>query len=306
LTARSHGMGVEETSGCPDRSPSRPSQQPPPADSHGIQRGAPRAGSRRNRGGRPARPPPRSPPATTVCAQPDPRPQGTPRILVPPPWGFGTSTARHRRAGSRLPEESRFQNLVQACSSDRTSNSATVTGGPRRVRPLFALTFSHASQTARFEISERLARCFQLVHATSSSRQPLELIERTQSRTTRPLRSALITRASRRYYEAGSASAPPRRYSAPCGSAARGDSLPDGPRTRDRPVFRDAPSSCSVRKPADPGSRRLHAGHHLASKADIRQAHPRSRPKHPGFDVVLGFSARQQRFARASAFPVPA
>src|SRR5213076_533701 len=61
--------------------------------------------------------------------------------------------------------------------------------------PLFALTFSHASQTARFEISNGLPGAF-----NSSTRlllqKALELIERTQSRTTRPLRSALITRSS--------------------------------------------------------------------------------------------------------------
>src|SRR6266704_661186 len=60
--------------------------------------------------------------------------------------------------------------------------------------PLFALTFSHASQTARLDISNGLPGNF-----SSSTRllpESFWLIERTQPRTARPLRSALITRAS--------------------------------------------------------------------------------------------------------------
>ena len=72
------------------------------------------------------------------------------------------------------------------------SNSATVTP-PTPGAPLFVLTFSHASQKARFQMSNGLPSAF-----NSSTRlllqAALELIERTQSRTTRPLRSAPAAR----------------------------------------------------------------------------------------------------------------
>src|ERR1019366_2271209 len=139
------------TSGCPDRSPSRsPSTDagrrlPHPA------RGAP-AGSRGDRGGRPARPSPPSPPPPPV-APPPPLRGGPPGILVPPPCGFGISTAR-TGGGKQVPEESRFQILYRLFfRSD--SNSAIVTASTPGA-PLLALTFSHASQTACFEIANGL------------------------------------------------------------------------------------------------------------------------------------------------------
>src|SRR6266576_3047140 len=60
--------------------------------------------------------------------------------------------------------------------------------------PLFALTFSHASQTARFEISNGLPGDFS--PSTRLLPENFWLIERTRPRTTRPLRSAPITGAS--------------------------------------------------------------------------------------------------------------
>src|SRR5437762_4908963 len=60
--------------------------------------------------------------------------------------------------------------------------------------PLFALTFSHASQTARFEISNGLPGDFS--PSTRLLPENFWLIERTRPRTTRPLRSAPITEAS--------------------------------------------------------------------------------------------------------------
>src|SRR6266576_1855593 len=60
--------------------------------------------------------------------------------------------------------------------------------------PLFALTFSHASQTARCEISNGLPGDFS--PSTRLLPENFWLIERTRPRTTRPLRSAPITGAS--------------------------------------------------------------------------------------------------------------
>jgi len=62
-----------------------------------------------------------------------------------------------------------------------------------------------------------------------------------------------------------------------------GDSLPDGP-GHETGQYQDAPSPvpCGSRRP---GSRRLHAGHRLASKRMSARLIPES-PKHPGFDVI--------------------
>jgi hypothetical protein len=67
--------------------------------------------------------------------------------------------------------------------------------------------------------------------------------------------------------------------------------------------YRDTPSPvpCGSRRP---GSRRLHAGHHLASKRISARLIPES-PKHPGFDVVLEFR-HVSNDSLALAFPVPA
>ena len=196
-----------------------------------------------------------------------------------------------------MPEESRFQILYRLFfRSD--SNSATVTASTPGA-PLFALTFSHASQTARFEIANGLPGAF-----NSSTRlllqAALELIERTQSRTTRPLRSAPVTRASPLLR-----TGPPARPAtvlSPLRFSRSGNSLPDGP-GHETGQYQDAPSPvpCGSRRP---GSRRLHAGHHLASKRISARLIPES-PKHPGFDVVLGFR-HVSNDSLALAFPVPA
>src|SRR4029077_10643942 len=58
---------------------------------------------------------------------------------------------------------------------------------------------------------------------------------------------------------------------------------------------------CGSRRP---GSLRLHAGHHLASKRISARLIPES-PKHPGSDVVLEFR-HVSNDSLALAFPVPA
>jgi hypothetical protein len=59
-------------------------------------------------------------------------------------------------------------------------------------------------------------------------------------------------------------------------------------------LFRRSPSHvpCKSRRP---GSRRLYAGHHLASNTGSRQAHPEGLPRTPGFDAISRFSTPQQR-----------
>ena len=52
-----------------------------------------------------------------------------------------------------------------------------------------------------------------------------------------------------------------------------------------RSPYRRSPSHvpCKSRRP---GSRRLYAGHHLASNTGTRQAHPERTPRPPGFDAI--------------------
>ena len=100
--------------------------------------------------------------ATTVCATRSAT-VGTPRILVPPPCALGISTAL-TGGGKYVPEDRRFQ-ILYRLPFRSFSNSSTVSPSTPGA-PLFALTFSHASQTAHFEISNGLPGDFQLVHTT--------------------------------------------------------------------------------------------------------------------------------------------
>lgn len=68
---------------------------------------------------------------------------------MPPPWAFSISTAR-TGGGKYDPEDIRFQILYRLFFRS-VSNCAIVCPSTPGA-PLFALTFSHASQTARFEI----------------------------------------------------------------------------------------------------------------------------------------------------------
>src|SRR3954451_2895156 len=74
---------------------------------------------------------------------------GTPRILVPLPCAFSISTAR-TGGGKYDPDDIRFQ-ILNRLFFRSLSNIAIVCPSTPGA-PLFALTFSHASQTARFEI----------------------------------------------------------------------------------------------------------------------------------------------------------
>ena len=112
----------------------------------------------------------------------------------------------------------------------------------------------------------------------------------------RPLRSTPITGASP-LLRAGPP-ARPHRYSTPHSFCCSTHSLsPPVTFPGLRSPYRHTPSHvpCSSRRP---GSRRLHTGHHLASK----RAPARLFPKfyiYPGFDVVSCFSMLHQRIAFA-------
>jgi hypothetical protein len=120
-----------------------------------------------------------STPATTVCAIRSAT-VGTPSIRVPIPCAFATSTAR-TGGGKYVPDDIRFQTLYRLPfrSFSKSATDSPSTPGA----PLLALTFSHASQTARLEISNGLPGDF-----SSSTRllpENIWLIERTQPRTAR-------------------------------------------------------------------------------------------------------------------------
>ena len=143
--------------------------------------------------------------------------------------------------------------------------------------PLFALTFSHASQTSRFEISNGLPGDF-----SSSTRLLPENfpVDRTNTATNDPAPSlrphyrGFTTTTSR------SASAPRDGTQPP-----RFQPLGDLPLARRGPAGVSGHAFSVPRESRRPGSRRLHAGHHLASKRTPAKLIPGSF-QHPGFDVT--------------------
>ena len=98
------------------------------------------------------------------------------------------------------------------------------------------------------------------------------LIERTQPRTARPLRSALITRASA-LLRAGPPAHPATVLSPSRHQHRLERSLSPAPRQR-AGQYRDTPSPVP-RGSRRPGSRRLHAGHRLASQRTSARLIPR-------------------------------
>src|SRR5512133_150402 len=78
---------------------------------------------------------------------------GIPNILVPPPCGFGISTAR-TGGGKYVPEDIRFQILYRLFFRSASKSSMDCPSTP--AAPFFALTRLYASQTSPFEISNDL------------------------------------------------------------------------------------------------------------------------------------------------------
>ena len=78
-------------------------------------------------------------------------------MRVPPPCGFGISTAR-TGGGQYDPDDIRFQILYRLFFRSFSNSASDTLSTPGA--PLFARTFSYASQTARFEISNGLSGAF--------------------------------------------------------------------------------------------------------------------------------------------------
>ena len=114
---------------------------------------------------------------------------------MPAPCAFGISTA-FTGGGKYVPEDIRFQILYRLFFRSVSNSSIDSPSTPGA--PLFAFTFCHASQHLPLRDLERLAWCFQLVHATPPG--ITRLTERTQPRTTRPLRSARHYSGLHHYY----------------------------------------------------------------------------------------------------------
>src|SRR5881392_741236 len=122
-----------------------------------------------------------------------------------------------------------------------------------------------------------------------SSRHSRLIIERT--RATRPLRSARVT-GRPHYYETVRPPAP-HRYSGPHSFRCLGFSLsPASPTPGQRHRGEAFPRSALA---PEPGSRHLHAGHHLANKQAPARLIP-GQQLDPGFDVAATLSTRQQWF----------
>ena len=209
---------------------------------HAPPRPAPtvRAGSRRSPGGRSAPPCASRCRATTVCATRSAT-VGTPSILVPAAMRLRYLHRLHRRREVRCPTTSDSRSCTD-CSSDRSRTprcDCPSTPGA----PLFALTFSQASQTSHFEISNGLPGDFsspiELLPDTA------RLIERTSHGRPGPFAPPPITGASP-LLRAG----PPAR---PASVLSPSRCLPLGALPLARPAaggqYRDTPSPRSARKP---------------------------------------------------------
>ena len=185
---------------------------------------------------------------------------GTPRISDPAAMRLRYLHRPHRRR-KVAPRGHPIPDLVQIVLQIRLEllQRAPVHPGA----PLLALTFSDTPPTP--PTSKYQTACL-TTSARPSRLLPddrLRLIERTQPQMTRPLRSTPT--ASSRGFTATtsrSASAPRDGTHSLTVSAAR--ELPLAAPRRGR-QYRDAPSHVPCRS-RRPGSRRLHAGHHLASK----------------------------------------
>ena len=162
---------------------------------------------------------------------------------------------------------------------------------------MLALTCRHASHTISFGITNDFSSGLGILLRLLPGH--FVLVERIAFLISRPLRST-PTPVSRSFTTntGRSASEHRNRYSMPPVSAvstlplAARQYWPAGPDGR----FRRSPSHvpCQSRRP---GSRRLHAGHHLASHRDTRQAHHERTARPLAFDATSIFllTTHQQR-----------
>jgi len=201
---------------------------------------------------------------------------GTPSNLVPPPCGFGISTAR-TGGGNQVPEDIRFHTLYRLPCRSASNSSIDTPSTPGA--PLFALTFSQASLTAHFEISNGLSGDFNSPIATPPEPQrvsvdPMKTATDDPTPSLHPHYRGFTTTTSR------SAS---RTRDGTHTHAIRGllpFTHPGNPNGQCR--IRPSPVPCRSRRP---GSRRLHAGHRLANQRAPARLIPGS-SGYPGFDVT--------------------
>jgi hypothetical protein len=133
---------------------------------------------------------------------------GTPKILVPPPCGFGISTAR-TGGGKYVPEDIRFQIRYKLLL--RSASNSPMDWPSTPAAPSFALTLLYASHTSLFKMSNDLPFGSDL--PTRVLPDQVRLFARTKPRMSQPLRSTPITGASS-LLRAGPP-ARPHRYSTP-------------------------------------------------------------------------------------------
>ena len=148
---------------------------------------------------------------------------------------------------------------------------------------------------------ERLARCFQRVHPTPPG-NTVRLIERTPvthdpAPSLHPHSRSFTTTTSRSASASRDGTLMPGRKNVPTIRALPLTHLPAGRKYRDTP----SPVPLGRRRP---GSRHLHAGHHLANKRHTRQAHP-GVVLTPRFRCHLIYFRHVHSGSLAFAFPVP-
>jgi hypothetical protein len=176
-------------------------------------------------------------------------------VRVPPPCGFGISTAR-TGGGKYDPDDIRFQILYRLFFRSFSKSASDTLSTPGA--PLFARTFSYASQTARFEISNDLSGAF------NSPTQLLPSISRLieQASHERPDPFAPPPLQGLHHYYESVRQRPTASVLNPSRLRAAWDTPSRPPNGRPYP---GAPSPVPHESRRS-GSRRLYAGHRLASK----------------------------------------
>src|SRR6266516_5988323 len=192
---------------------------------------------------------------------------GTPSTRTPRPCGLGISTA-FTAGGKYVPEDIRFHIRYRLFLRSFSKSSIVTPSTP--AAPLIGLDSLVCLPHELLGNRERLVLRVRRVHPIPPSQAgcPNEHIPDEPA----PFAVPSTTRASsllRAGPPAGPATVLDVSRFPPL------DALPLATRTPGRQQCRDPPSQVP-RRSRRPGSRRLHAGHRLASKRDTRQAHPRT------------------------------
>ena len=179
----------------------------------------------------------------------------------------------HRRREVR-PRRHPIPDPVQAVVPIRVEIVDRLPVHPRRtlVRLDAPVRLPHQSRRNVKRLNRRRTR---LAHSSPPTRTQVPwLLEYTNLTMSRPLRSTPITGASS-LLRAGPPARPHRYSTPPVSAVRRAPSRPAPRRYRRRTPGSIEPRLSQVPYSSRrPGSRRLHAGHRLASKRDTRQTHP--------------------------------